>query len=386
MKKVRVVLGVIALCLCLCACGGSSDSAPAEYATEQMSDGYTNGSGGSIATDDVYMYESADMEESAEQPSYEDAMENRKLITTMDISVETGDMDTLISNMEARVFSLGGYIESSNHNNNASYDRTAYYTVRVPEERLTEFVNLIAEETNVVYRSMNVEDVTLQYVDMESRKAVLETEEQRLLEMLEAAETVEDMIYIESRLSEIQYEMESMESQLRTFDNQIAYSTVYLEIREVREYTIVEEEPETTWERMARGFIHSLEDVKKGSINFAVGFVSALPHLLVWAVIITILVLIVKRIIKFQKKKMEKRRANMPMQAPLYPPMMNSGMPVYVPGNPMYPPMNGMSCEDVKHQEQDTDMKNPVSSENTENSESVEASEAPVSEDVKSKE
>ena len=58
----------------------------------------------------------------------------------------------------------------------------------------------------------------------------LETEQQRLLELLETAESLDDILTIESRLTEVQYELDSKESQLRTYDNQIDYSTVYLDL------------------------------------------------------------------------------------------------------------------------------------------------------------
>ena len=91
--------------------------------------------------------------------------------------------------------------------------------------------------SNITYRQENVEDVTLDYVDVESRKKMLETEQQRLLELLETAESLDDILTIESRLTEVQYELDSKESQLRTYDNQIDYSTVYLDINEVVRYT-----------------------------------------------------------------------------------------------------------------------------------------------------
>ena len=69
--------------------------------------------------------------------------------------------------------------------------------------------------------------MTLQYVDLESHKKALTTEQDRLIELMEQAETVEDIITIEGRLSEVRYQLESMESQLRTYDNKIDYSTVY---------------------------------------------------------------------------------------------------------------------------------------------------------------
>mgnify|MGYP002226154573 CR=1 FL=1 len=84
--------------------------------------------------------------------------------------------------------------------------------------------------------------MTLTYVDLQSHRDALQTEQERLLQLLEQAESIEDIITIEQRLSDVRYQLESMESQLRSYDNQVDYSTVYLYIDEVEVYTPVEEE------------------------------------------------------------------------------------------------------------------------------------------------
>jgi uncharacterized protein YhaN len=150
-----------------------------------------------------------------------------------------------------------------------------------------------------------VEDVTLQYVDMESHKKALVTEQERLLELLEQAQTVEDIITIEDRLSEVRYQIESMESQLRTYDNKIDYSTVYLTINEVVQYSLSEEE--TVGERIRNGFLDSLEGVKDGVTEFAIWLVIKLPYLVVWAVIIAVIVIVFLKIRKRVRRKHEQK-------------------------------------------------------------------------------
>ncbi len=114
------------------------------------------------------------------------------------------------------------------------------------------FLSQVAENGNITSRSEQETDVTLDYVDLDSHKAVLLAEQERLLSFLEQAETVEEMIMLESRLSEVRYQIESMERQLRTYDNQVEYSTVYLSITEVVELTPVPVRQQTTWERIGR--------------------------------------------------------------------------------------------------------------------------------------
>ena len=229
----------------------------------------------------------------------------RKLIKNVDLEVETENFDELLLTVGDKTDRLGGYIEESYTYNGSNYygrgTRNASLTIRIPAEKLNEFLSDISDISNVVSRNESVTDVTLQYVDMESHKKVLLAEQERLLELLEQAENIEDIINLESRLSEVRYQIESMESQLRILDNQVSYSTVYLYIDEVTKLTPVKEQ--SVWEKISTGFVNSLHQVGDGFVNFVIGLIIALPYLIVWAVIILILVLIIRFIIRRRKKK-----------------------------------------------------------------------------------
>lgn len=318
-KKWNFVSVIMMLVLCMAmfaGCGSSSDSAAAESIPQE----YVNGTGSSYAQDDLYMYDGATgvteesmadeapMAESGSAEGTQAANSDRKLITTMHISAETENFDEFISNLESRVTEVGGYVENSTVYEMYTELRAADYVIRVPEEYLDEFTGLVSEQSNVTYRSRQVDDVTLTYVDLESRKAVLMTEQDRLLEMLEQAGDIETILAIETRLSEVQCSIESMESQLRTFDNAISYSTIYLSVEEVVVYTVVQEEEKSAWQRMGEGFLNSLEKVGIGLCNFGINFVIAIPYLLVVAVVILIFFLIIRGIIKAVDRKAEEKK------------------------------------------------------------------------------
>ncbi|MBD5457953.1 MAG: DUF4349 domain-containing protein [Lachnospiraceae bacterium] len=245
----------------------------------------------------------------------EEAMqtEERKLIKTVDLYAETENYDSLLVNLEAQITELGGYIEYQYQYNGSSYSgynetRSASMMVRIPAKRLDEFVQRVGEQSNITNKEERVEDVTLRYVDLESRKKALVIEQDRLLDLLERAESVEDIITIEQRLSEVRYELENMESQLRTLNNQIDYSTINIHIEEVRRLTPVEEK--SAWDKMKNGFVKSIyrigDDIEDGFIRFVIN----IPYLIIWVVIIGIAFLIVRRILKKRKqKKMAKEQA-----------------------------------------------------------------------------
>ena len=121
---------------------------------------------------------------------------------------------------------------------------------------------------------------------------------------------MEDIITIEQRLSDVRYQLESMESQLRSYDNRVDYSTVYLYIDEVEVYTPVEEE--TVWERISTGFVDSLKNIGEGLKEAAIWFVIHIPYLVIWAIVIAIIILILKKIKKRTKRiraEEQKRKA-----------------------------------------------------------------------------
>lgn len=222
--------------------------------------------------------------------------EGRKLITTVNMDVETRQFDEAVAQLETRIAEMGGYVESMDTYNGSRYSgsagsRHSDMTVRIPQARLREFLTAVSEVSNVVRRSESVNDVTLSYVDMESRRDVLRTEQSRLLEFLDRAETIEEIITLEERLSNVRYQLESMESQLRTLDNKVDYATVRLSVSEVRELTPVEEP--TLGERISEGFMGSLRNIRDGLTELFVWFIIGSPYLLIWGLLAGAVLLVI---------------------------------------------------------------------------------------------
>ena len=335
--RLRLFPAVFAITAVITACGSagggaktmSLESAPAAVAEEYAYDTAASYDGGMVLRNEAgaasYEYEVA---EAAEEPVSEESYvqegagqdvvapeTSRKLIKTVNILAETEDFDTLVPGLQKQVEALGGYIEYISVYDVHSYyvedqqvkQRCANVTARVPKEKLDGFLAQVGEQTNITRRSENVEDVTLQYVDLESHKKALVTEQERLLALMEKAETVEDIIAIEGRLSEVRYQLESMESQLRTYDNRIDYSTVELSITEVRKYSPPQEA--TVWQRIQSGFMKSLDDIGFGIRDFAIRFVIDIPYIVLWLAVIAVAVIVVRILWKVWKKRRAKRVA-----------------------------------------------------------------------------
>lgn len=234
-----------------------------------------------------------------------DTSSGQKLIKTVSISMETREFDTLLDSINAKVKAVGGYAESSNVSGSSyGYDvtnRYAWLTLRIPVDALDEFVAGVGELGNVTSQTENVQDITLDYVDTESRKLALETEQTRLLELLEKAESVEDIITIESRLSEVRYELQSYTSTLRTYDNQVSYSTVNLDIYEVERETVTTKQ--TFFGRVQSAFLEKIYRAGENLSDFGVWFLSSLPFILVFVLVVFLVVKLVRRAVRRRRQK-----------------------------------------------------------------------------------
>lgn len=223
--------------------------------------------------------------------------ENRKWVITGQIHGETENLDALLDGVYEQVQALGGYVEDQNIHNGTRGSKNRYrsaeLTVRVPAERVDDFIAAVAEASNVVSSTKNLEDITLNYVDNQTRLEALKAEEARLLELMESAQDLSDLLEIERRLTDVHYEMERVTSRLRTYDNQIDYATIGLTLEEVREYTPVEP---TVWERISGGFTRSLVGVKEGIVNFFVWLIVKSPYLVVWGLAAGLIALVIRTV------------------------------------------------------------------------------------------
>lgn len=301
MKKWTGLLLILCLLLSLTACGGASRTETMYSMKEEAMEAPMMAAG---AANDMVLSSNTSAGSTAKVP------DNRKWIITVDMNVETDDLEVLQEALSERIENLDGYIEDQSVYNGSTYSsrryRNANMTVRIPAEKVEEFTTEVGGLSNVVSNNLRREDVTLNYVATESKVTALKTEESRLLELLAQAETMSDLLEIEARLSDVRYELESYTTQLRTLDNQINYATVYLFIEEVQEYTPVEEP--TLWERITVGFSDSVKGLAEGTVDIFVWLITSSPYLVVFGVMTILVILLTKRVRKLRKKKNENKQ------------------------------------------------------------------------------
>lgn len=240
-----------------------------------------------------------------------------KLIRTMTMTVETVNFEQVDTDIRTRMNQLGGYFEDStvSGTGNVNDARRGYYVIRIPADKLDEFVSYFGSSCTVISQSESTRDVTLEYVDTESRISSLRTEMEVLNGMLENAEDLDTLIMLQSRITEIRYQIENYESQLRAVDNQVDYSTLTLNVNEVT----IETEPEpiqeyTFGEKVSKAYNEGLEDLKVKMQDMTISFCYAAPDMIarlivlaVIALLIFVIYLIVRACIRRSKAKRAKK-------------------------------------------------------------------------------
>ena len=222
---------------------------------------------------------------------------DRKIIKTANMSAETKNFDEFLSTVENYLREKGGYIENKETNNNVDFGgRKCYLIIRIPSSELDGLMKKIGENATVTYEIIIANDVTDSYNDSQRQIEVLETEQERLLELLKKAESLDDILEIEARLTKIRYELSSYEQQLEEYDNSVSYSAISLNVSEVERETVAKTDSFLT--RVSDGFMSSLASIGNGFITLAIGFLSIIPYLLLIAVILLVAYFIVKAIIK----------------------------------------------------------------------------------------
>ena len=288
-----LVFALIASLLCGCA-----KSAELPEAAPGEANGYYSDKDFGYVSDMEVSTDSASGSTSAKLP------QNRKLIRTVRIEAESENMDELLTSLEQKLTALGGYVENREMYNNSGNEyrwRSAQLTLRIPSDQADTFLTQVEDDANVTSLNESMEDVTLDYIDTESRILALETEQARLLELMEQAETLSDLLEIEARLTDVRYELESYASQLRLYDNLIDYTTIHLTLRQVTTLTPTQEQ--TVWQRIGTGFVSTLEGLGEVLTDIFVWLIVASPVLVLLAIPVTVVLLLLRARRKKKKAK-----------------------------------------------------------------------------------
>jgi hypothetical protein len=287
MKKLIVSLLIISTVFIMSACGAASvsdsQSAPNNTVTDQKAE---LGNGEAEAPT---LYDTSSPEGVIDQFNGSFALaQGQKIIFTADITMETKDFDKAITDLKRLVQESKGYIVSSSINGSRVDEnnlRSASFTIKVPQSIFESSKDKIEGLGNVTTSYTQSQDITKQFVDTEARIKTLKVQEERMLALLTKAEKMEDIIALESRLSELRLEIESYTGSLNEMEAQTDYGTINVYISEVKELSSGDS-----------GFLDNLLAAIKGSFKSMlialeggiIGLIYAIPYIIIVAIVIIV--------------------------------------------------------------------------------------------------
>lgn len=291
MKKSISILLALLMVFSLCACGSSSratesvNSMAYEAAEDEAAEVFIEESGFGMDSGAVV----TDSDDSTADSTDSVDVNPEKIIYSADATVETTDFETTVTAVNELVAAHGGFVESSSVNGanygsiarGYSYLRSASFTIRIPSADFSTVMNGLSALGNVPYTSTYSENITSRYYDAEARLNAYKTQEESLLKMMELATNIEDVLAIEDKLSDIRYNIESIQTTLNSWDRRVNYSTINLSVDEVREYTPEPVEEVSYGRELWQSLCDGLESVYEFFKDFLLWFVGALPTLIV---------------------------------------------------------------------------------------------------------
>ena len=221
--------GICAVCLIIiagCSKKGGSYSSKQAYGVNASAKVATRSSEAVMA--DAAYFDDFAYEESAEVPSFveggaEGTGYEQKLILTGNVSIEVQSISDAEDKITAWAKSLGGYITNAN-----TWQYGAGFTVRVPSARFDEAMSQVGNFGRITNRSVNSQDVSDNYYDMQSRLETKYILRDKLQSYLSQAKDIKDLLEIERQLNSVIEEIESTESRFKRLSGQIDYSTIYI--------------------------------------------------------------------------------------------------------------------------------------------------------------
>lgn len=298
MKKIMRLSAMITMSLMLAACGSSSSLSSADYA---LTNGYSMGEGAADKAADA---------ETVSESSDAAQITGEKLVYTGTLDIETLNYENTVNAVRQKIRDYKGIVESENesdgnyrwYEDNSTSSRYLSMTIRIPTDHFQDFLNDMEGSGKIVSRSQNVENISKKYNDNSVEIEALEKQEKRLLEMMDEARTIEDMISVETRLSDVQTQLNQKKSDQASMDTDIEYSTITLSISEVQKYTS---------ENGTFDISNFSENVKHAFQTAGIFFIYVLQHILYGIIYLLPFIAITAVIIlAIRKKKNSKKRDN----------------------------------------------------------------------------
>lgn len=199
---------------------------------------------------------------------------DRLVIQNADLSIVVADVNARVKAIQDMATAMGGFVVSANIYQVQASDGTsvpqAQIVVRVPQEKLNDALDLVKQNTvEVKNETRSGQDVTDQYVDLQSRLTAKQAAEDQLLKIMQNATKTQDVLDVYSQLQQVQSDIEVLKGQIKYMEQAAALSSISVSI--IAEATV---KPIQVggWKPVgvARDAIQSLVDFEQGFANFLI--------------------------------------------------------------------------------------------------------------------
>lgn len=299
------IVGIALLtAISLCACGAKNASTAADTGGVSLkSNQYMGNYDSAESGGETAGFSEAASGDTAPNGTFVAALEQRKVIKRASFSMQAKDFQAAMNSLEEKITTSGSYIENSESWGEIEQgNKNVSMTVRVPVDQYEAFKAYLPEIGNVTSSSESGEDVTSQYFDTDARLTALRTQEKRLLELLEQAQNMEDLLAIEDKLTNVRLEIEQLTTTLKRYDGLISYATVTVNMEQTRDYVVKDDSFGSQLWQTVKDSAKGLLEVGKNAL-----------FVLIWALPYLILIAVIALIVRWRLKK---RRAKKAQPAP----------------------------------------------------------------------
>ena len=276
--------------LALAGCGASTGAAAEATASVSMADsaggyGMSNGTAMPAAVEEAAETDAGEAGDSG-------TIQERKMIHRAELELETTDFDQAVADLADLTERMGGYYESSTVADRGSDYRWANYTIRVPADQYSAFLDQAGTLCHETWRNTTQDDVSEAYYDVQGRLTTQRVKLERLQALLEQAENMEDIITIESAISETQESIDRLSGSLQHYDSMVDYATVHINLNEVYQLSTVQETPAGFAQRLGNAFAGGW----RGFLTGMESLVVALAYGWMWILLLAVIVAAVIRL------------------------------------------------------------------------------------------
>lgn len=285
----------------------------AEYATNEAAryEQSASGSAGAVGDEAPSMPTAVpgDLEgvaegESPSETESKSPAQRPRIIYTADISLVTKDFVKAAETLRTLIANAEGYISSTTEDRHDGRYRSGQWVARVPVGEFESFLTALDQVGFVESRDLSSQDVTMEYIDVNSRIENLKRLEERFLTLLEnKTGKLEDVLQVEQELARVRGEIERTEGRLRYLTNQTDFSTVTINVREERNY--VPPKAPTVGSRAATAWRNSLDRLETTGVALLLFLISAIP----WVVVLILVGLLLYSVFRGIRKVFRRKRA-----------------------------------------------------------------------------